>query len=136
MSGRHRVIVAALTLVAVLTGVLVVAFAGNACPEATARQACPGSGVNRAIVVVGSALTVGLLVTPFAFLAEFVLRRRIVYLGAWMRAARRGLLSSLVIAAVAGLRLYGALTVPVAIFVVILAVLLEWFAVRRFDQTP
>jgi hypothetical protein len=63
-----------------------------------------------------------------------VLRRRIVYLGAWMRAARRGLITALAVAALAGLRLGGALTVPVAIFVAILGALVEWFAVRRFDQ--
>jgi hypothetical protein len=134
VSGRHRVIVAALTLLAVLTGVLVLAFAGNACPEATAAEPCPQAGLNRIVVVAFAALAVGLLVTPFAFLGEFVLRRRIVYLGAWMRAARRGLITALVVAAIAGLRLGGALTVPVAIFVAILGALVEWFSVRRFDQ--
>lgn len=134
MSGRHRVIVAALTLLSVLTALLVVVFAGNACPVTTAQLACPQASFNRVLVVAGSAAAVGLLVTPFAFLGEFVLRRRIVYLGAWARAARRGLLTALVLAALAGLRLGGALSVPVAIFVAILGALLEWFAVRRFDQ--
>lgn len=134
MSGRHRVIVAALTLLALLVGTLVVAFAGNACPEATAAQPCPQAGFNRVLVVAGSGVTVALLVTPFAFLGEFVLRRRIVYLGAWTRAARRGLITGLVIVALGGLRLGGALTVPVAIFVALLGALVEWFATRRFDQ--
>ena len=35
--------------------------------------------------------------------------------------------------ALAGLRLGGALTVPVAIFVLLLAGAAEWFAVRRLD---
>ncbi|MCP5775783.1 hypothetical protein NL389_38755, partial [Klebsiella pneumoniae] len=68
-----------------------------------------------------AAAAVGLIVAPFAFLAEFVARRRIVYRGAWARAARRGLLAGLVVATLAGLRLGGALGVPTAIFVLILA---------------
>ena len=70
---------------------------------------------------------------PFAFLGEFVVRRRIVYRGAWARAVRRGLLVGLVVITLAGLRLGGALSVPVAIFVVLLAGAAEWFAVRRVD---
>jgi ABC-type Mn2+/Zn2+ transport system permease subunit len=82
-------------------------------------------------VVALAAATVALLVTPFAFLGEFVVRRRIIYRGAWWRAARRGLLSALLLAALAGLRLGGALTVPAAIFVAILAVLVERFLATR-----
>jgi hypothetical protein len=40
-------------------------------------------------------------------------------------------LVGLVIAALAGLRLGGALSVPIAIFIVILAGVAEWFAARR-----
>jgi hypothetical protein len=73
-------------------------------------------------------------VTPFAFLAEFVARRRIVFRGAWARAARRGLLAAAVVAALAGLRLGGALSVPGALFLLTLAALAEWFAIRRVDM--
>jgi hypothetical protein len=38
------------------------------------------------------------------------------------------------VAALAGLRLGGALTVPVAIFVVLLGAAIEWLAIRRFDS--
>jgi hypothetical protein len=72
-------------------------------------------------------------VMPFAFLAEFAVRRRIIYRGAWGRATRRGLLVAATIAAIAGLRLGGALSVPVALFVISLAVAVEWVALRRFD---
>ena len=58
-------------------------------------------------------------------------RRRIVYRGAWSRAARRGVLAALIVAALAGLRLGGALSVPVALFVLLLAGVLEWFFVRN-----
>ena len=76
-------------------------------------------------------MAVALLVTPFAFLGEVMARRRIVYRGAWWRAARRGALAGLVIAALAGLRLGDVLSVPIAIFVVILAGVMEWFFARR-----
>jgi hypothetical protein len=83
------------------------------------------------VIVVGlAAMTAALIVTPFAFLGEVLARRRIVYRGAWVRAARRGVLVGLVIATLAGLRLGGALSVPIAIFIVILAAVVEWFAAR------
>lgn len=131
MSGQHRAIVAALILLGVLALVLLVAFAGNACPVETEAQPCPDATRNVTVAVLLASVGVALLVTPFAFLAEFVARRRIVYRGAWLRAARRGVLVGLVLASLAGLRLGGALTVPVAIFIVILAVAAEWLLARR-----
>ena len=133
MTGRQRVIAAALVLGAVLCGVVLVAFAGNTCPSATASSPCPSSGVNRTIVIALAAASLGLLVTPFAFLAEFVVRRRIVYRGAWGRAARRGLLAAAALASMAALRLGGALTGAVVVFVLLVAALVEWLAARRFD---
>lgn len=133
MSGRQRLAVAALVLGAVLSGVLLVAFASTSCPSASPSVVCPNATLNRGVVVALASLTVGLLVAPFAFLAEFALRRQIVYRGAATRAARRGLLLAVVIVALAGLRLGEALSVPVALFVVTLAAIVEWFAVRRFD---
>jgi hypothetical protein len=135
VTGRHRTIVAALVLLAVLTFLLLLAFAANACPTETVANPCPAAGMNRAIVVALAALTVGLVVTPFAFLGEFVVRRRIAYRGGWGRAVRRGALCAVVVAALGALRVGGALTVPVAIFVVLLAALVEWSAARRFDAS-
>jgi len=89
--------------------------------------------MNRTIVIGLAGLAVALTITPFAFLAEFVVRRRIAYRGGWRRAIRRGVLCGAIVGALAGLRVGGALTVPVAIFVVLLAALVEWFAARRFD---
>lgn len=80
-----------------------------------------------------AAMSAGLAVVPFALLAEFAVRRRIIYRGAWARAGRRGLVVAAAIGALAGLRLGGALSVPVAIFVLSLAAALEWLAIRRFD---
>ncbi|MGH2418065.1 MAG: hypothetical protein ACRDFY_07000 [Candidatus Limnocylindria bacterium] len=131
MSGRHRLVVAALVLSAILAVVLLVAFAGRACPAETPADPCPDAARNRVMVVALASISAGLLVTPFAFLGEVVARRRIVYRGAWLRGARRGILAGLVVAILAGLRLGGALSVPVAIFVVILAGVAEWLAARR-----
>ena len=135
MSGRHRAIVAALFLLGILALVLLVAFAGSACPVETEQQPCPDATRNLVVGIGLAAAAVGLLVTPFAFLGEFVARRRIVYRGAWVRAARRGLLVALVVAILAGLRLAGALNVPTAIFVLILAGVAEWFAARLDTDT-
>ena len=131
MSGRHRLIVALVVLAGVLAVVLLIGVAGRACPADTAQQPCPDAARNRTIVVALASGSVALLVSPFAFLAEVVARRRIVYRGAWLRAARRGVLAGLVVAILAGLRLGGALSVPVVIFVVILAGVVEWLAARR-----
>ena len=131
MSGRHRTRVAGLILLAILAVVVLVAFAGRACPVETEAQPCPDAPRNLVLGVTLAASSVALLVTPFAFLAEFVRRRRIVYRGAWGRAARRGVLAGLVVATLAGLRLGGALSVPVGIFVVVLAWVVEWFFARN-----
>ncbi len=133
MSANHRLAVAALILLALLGTVVLVAVAGRACPVETAAQPCPDAARNRALVVALTSVTAALAVTPFAFLGEVMARRRIVYRGAWWRAARRGTLTGLVIAAIAGLRLGGVLSVPIAIFVITLAGVIEWFFARRDD---
>lgn len=133
MTPRNRVAVSALVLLAVLCVVVLLAFAGHACPGQAGGQDCPEAGFNRAMVVGLAALGATLAVTPFAFLGEFAVRRRIVYRGAWGRASRRGLLAGCALAAVAGLRLGGALSVPAAIFIASLVAAIEWTAVRRFD---
>lgn len=130
MTTRQRLTVGALVAGALLAGVLLVAFASVACPGPAIGQPCPDAGRNRVIVVVLAALCVGLLVTPFAFLAEFAARRRIVYRGAWLRAGRRGLLSAALVGGLAALRLAGAVTVPVAIFGIVLAVLADRILAR------
>lgn len=133
MTPRSRIVIAALMLLAVLGGVVLVAFAGNSCAGDLPGQPCPNAGANRAAVVALAAMTAAVAVMPFALLAEFTVRRRIIYRGAWGRAVRRGLLVGAAIAAIAGLRLGGALSVPVALFVISLAAATEWVALRRFD---
>ena len=131
MTGRHRLVVAALILAGVLVVAGLVAFASVACPVETAAQPCPTAGRNLAIGVALAAVSVGALVTPFAFLGEFLARRRIAYRGAWPRAARRGIIAGLVVAVLAGLRLGGALSVPVTLFVLLVAGAAEWLAIQR-----
>jgi hypothetical protein len=131
MSGRHRTIVAALFLLGVLALVVLVAFVGNACPVQTEAQPCPDATRNLVVGIGLAAMGIAALITPFAFLGEFVARGRIVYRGAWARAARRGLLAGLVVAALAGLRLGGALSVATGLFVLILGGVAEWFAARN-----
>ena len=131
MSGRNRTIVGALILLAILSAVVLVAFASSACPVETEVQPCPSAARNLVLVVGLASTAVGLLVAPFAFLGEVVSRRRIVYRGAWGRAARRGVLAGLIVAALAGLRLGDALNVPIALFVLILAGVIEWFFARN-----
>ena len=131
MSGRNRTRVAGLVLLGVLAAVLLVVFAGSACPVETDAQPCPDATRNLVIGIGLASAAVGLLVTPFAFLAEVLAGRRIVYRGAWARAGRRGALAGLLVAALAGLRLGGALNVPTALFVLILAGVIEWYLARN-----
>ena len=133
MSRRTRLAVAALALAALLVAGLLVLFASMACPADTPEQPCPGAVTNRVVVIGLAAAVVALLVVPFALLAEFVIRGRILYRGAWGRAIRRGLLAGATVAVLGGLRLGGALTVPVTLFVILLAATIEWVASRRFD---
>jgi hypothetical protein len=130
---RSRLAIATLFLLAIATGLALVLFAQGSCATDLPAQPCSAAGTNRVVVVSLIGLTVCFTVAPFAFLAEFAARRRIVYRGAWGRALRRGLLAGLAIAALAGLRVGGALNVPAALFVVVMAGLVEWLAIRRFD---
>jgi hypothetical protein len=133
MTPRSRIAIAALILLAVLGAVVLVAFAGNSCAGDLPGQPCANAGANRVVVVALAAMAAAVAVMPFALLAEFAVRRRIIYRGAWGRAVRRGLLVGAAIAAIAGLRMGGALSVPVALFVISLAAATEWVALRRFD---
>lgn len=131
MSRRHRIAVAAWVSGGLFSLLVLVAFAGAACPGELPRQPCPDATTNRVVVIGLAAISATLLVTPFAYLAEFLARGRIVYRGVWARAARRGVLAGAVLVVLAGLRLGDALSVPVVLFVLVLAGLAEWFAARR-----
>lgn len=130
MTGRQRLVVAVLILLGLLGLLLVLGFASVACPVETEAQPCPDATRNLGVAIGLASASVAILVTPFAFLGEVVSRRRIVYRGAWWRATRRGMLVGAALAALAALRLADVLNVPVAMFVIILAVVVEWFLAR------
>ena len=70
-------------------------------------------------------LAVGLTATPIVWLLVFGRHRRIAYRGDWVRAARRGAWIGLVVAIFIVLRLQGALELPIALFILVLAAVAE-----------
>lgn len=133
MSSGSRIAAVALLGAGGVALVGLLLFASAACPRELPGQPCPDAGRNQAIVISLAAGAAGLVAIPLAFLAEFARRRGIVYGGAWLRAARRGLLLAAVVAALGGLRLADALSVPGAIFILLLAIMVEWFSRRLLD---
>ena len=134
MTRRTRIEVASLLGLALLVGLALAVFASLACPAPSDGEPCSGAGLNRVIVVTLAALAIGLLGAPVGFMAEYAVRRQIVYRGAWGRALRRAALLAVAIAALAGLRLGGALSPVAGLFIVGLLAAVEWMAVRRVDR--
>ena len=133
MSREDRIAVAALALAGVAAAIAVVILASQLCPAPTPADPCPDADRNRLIVVGLAAAAVFCVMTPAAFVGDYLVHDRIAYRGAWARAARRGLLAGLVLAAVAGLRLVDALNLFSAGVVVAVAAAVEWVATRRLD---
>jgi hypothetical protein len=82
---------------------------------------------NSTVVVAGAILigaAVALTLLPVLWIAAFV-RRRIAYRGAWAVALRRACLCGLVVTLLVILRSQGALSVPMAAFVVAMPLLVE-----------
>lgn len=67
----------------------------------------------------------GLTVTPLFWLATFARHGRIAFRGDWVRAGRRGLWAGLVAGLLVELRVLGVLSLPIALFVVVLVVFAE-----------
>lgn len=82
-----------------------------------------------AAVLLAGALTVGAAIAgtlaPLLWLIGFALQGRIAYRGDWWRAARRAALVGLIVAIFIVLRGEQALNLPLALFVVAMAVLVE-----------
>lgn len=70
-------------------------------------------------------LAIGLTATPIAWLLVFGRHRRIAYRGDWLRASRRGGWIGLIAAILIVLRLQSALELPIALFIVALALVAE-----------
>lgn len=113
-----------------LAAALLIVFAARSCPGPSGDDVCPAAAFNRVAVVALTSMAVALLVAPFSFLAEYAARRRIVYRGAWARAARRGLLAGAIVAVLAGLRLGGALSAPLVAAIVLVPMAGEAYMTR------
>ena len=85
-------------------------------------------------VLLGAAIT--LTLAPLLWLASFARANRIAYRGAWSRAARRAGLAGLVATLFVLMRGQGAFSVPLALFVVAMAVLVELTLSRRALTAP
>jgi hypothetical protein len=70
-------------------------------------------------------LAIGLTTVPLFWLAAFGRHRRIAYRGDWVRASRRGLWVGLVVGLFVALRLQSILSLPIAVFVLVLVVFAE-----------
>ena len=82
----------------------------------------PAAGVIGAALI---GLAIALTAVPILWLVVFGRHRRIAYQGDWTRAARRGAWIGLVVGIFIVLRLQGALELPIALFIVTLAVVAE-----------
>lgn len=74
-------------------------------------------------LLVGAAVTATL--APLFWIGRFVMTRRIAYRGDWWRAVRRAALLGLVATLFVVMRGMGAFSVPLMLFVVVMAVLVE-----------
>lgn len=70
-------------------------------------------------------IAIGLTCIPLFWLAVFGRHQRIAYRGDWFRAARRGSWVAVVVAVFIVLRLQGAFSLPVALFVVVMVAVAE-----------
>jgi hypothetical protein len=70
-------------------------------------------------------LALGLTALPLFWLAVFGRHRRIAYRGDWLRATRRGTWVGIVVALMVALRVEGAFSLPIAVFVIVLVLFLE-----------
>jgi hypothetical protein len=70
-------------------------------------------------------LACGLTAVPLFWLVAFARHRRIALLGDWSRAIRRGAWVAAVVALFVALRIQSVLSLPIAIFVVVLVLMAE-----------
>jgi hypothetical protein len=117
MEARDRLINLAIFGAAVVVWVLVALVVTTRDPVAD-----PVAGFVGAALI---GLAIGLTATPIAWLLVFGRHRRIAYRGDWLRAGRRGAWIGLVVAIFIVLRLQGALELPIALFILALAIVAE-----------
>lgn len=103
--------------------VAIAAWAGLAYVLVTSYPSENAGALLSGALLLGGA--VGFTLAPLFWLASYVFARRIAYRGAWWRAGRRAALSGLVASMFVVMRGQGAFSVPLALFVVAMAVLVE-----------
>jgi hypothetical protein len=106
-----------LLVLAVLAWAAVVYVFVNFAPSESATSLLTGG------LLLGAA--VGLTLAPVFWLVAFVRTNRIAYRGSWWRAGRRAALCGLVVALFVLIRGQGMFSVPLILFVVAMAVLVE-----------
>jgi hypothetical protein len=106
-----------------LFGLAAVAWAALAWVFVTQYPTQSAGALLSGALLLGAALA--LTVAPLLWLGSFVWARRIAYRGSWWRAGRRAALLGLVATMFVLMRGQGAFSVPLALFVVAMAVLIE-----------
>jgi hypothetical protein len=95
----------------------------------TTRSPFDAAGQGDAPVQLAGALLLGLAVAltlwPLFWLTAFARRRQIAHRGDWIRAARRALLVGFVVVLLVVIRAFGAFSLPLALFVLAMAVFVE-----------
>ena len=124
MQPRDRSANVLLLVATVVFWIVTVAFLALRSPREGFAVQLAGAG----LIGLASAVTV----TPLFWLATFARQRRIAYRGDWVKAARRGAWVGLVVAFFVALRTQGAFSVPIALFVLVMVILVEGtLSVRR-----
>ena len=106
-----------------LFSLAVAAWAGLAYVFLTLYPSDSAAALLAGALLLGAA--VALSTAPVLWLASFVLSRRIAYRGGWWRAGRRAALIGLIATMFVLMRGQGSFSVPLALFVVTMAVLVE-----------
>jgi len=102
---------------AVVAWMLVAQIVTTTYPRGSATSGLVGAGM------IG--LACGLTTVPLFWLVPFARHRRIALLGDWSRAIRRGAWVAVVIALFVALRIQSVLSLPIAVFVVVLVLMAE-----------
>ncbi|CAN5768778.1 hypothetical protein BH24CHL8_BH24CHL8_03490 [soil metagenome] len=123
MYARDRLLNVSLLLAAFGAWLAVAWLLTSTSPRDDARIQAAGA------LLLGVAVALTLL--PLFWLASFARRRRIAYRGDWSRAGRRALLAGGVVTLLVLLRVLGAFSLPLAAFVVAMALFVELIVSAR-----
>ena len=117
MDSRDRLINLGLFGLAAIAWVLVGLVVTTRDPRADPSAGLLGAGL--------MGIAVGLTCIPLFWLAVFGRHGRIAYRGDWVRAVRRGAWVAVVVSVFIVLRLQGAFSLPIALFVVVIVSVAE-----------